>query len=280
MRPTEKGRGFLPSRPIVSEAGPRPLLRRLAAQFAAAIAQGSEIRETPGYRIHLWPTPDPFYRNVAIPVAATDDPTRAVAEMVQVFAQSGRIPRLEFFAELWPDVPAVLEAAGFKLERRDVVMARPTAPPGLSAAAQPVQALDAGASRSALEAFLSGAAAAFGQEAAIFVPGEVDRLADGLRRGTIMAAVARHRGEHVAGASLVRVGEVAELVGVWCRPHWRRQGLARACCRHVLERFHADGGELAWLSAADEASAALYRGLGFAPCGTQLNYARPAVALT
>ena len=68
MRPAEKGRGFLPSRPIVSEAGPRPLLRRLAAQFAAAVAEGSEIRETPGYRIHLWPTPDPFYRNVAIPV--------------------------------------------------------------------------------------------------------------------------------------------------------------------------------------------------------------------
>ena len=48
----------------------------------------------------------------------------------------------------------------------------------------------------------------------------------------------------------------------------------------LLERFFAAGGELAWLSAADVASAALYRSLGFAPCGTQLNYAGPAVALT
>jgi hypothetical protein len=46
-------------------------------------------------------------------------------------------------------------------------------------------------------------------------------------------------------------------------------------CALLLGRFFAEGGEVAWLSAGDAASAGLYRTLGFRPCGTQLNYARP-----
>jgi ribosomal protein S18 acetylase RimI-like enzyme len=124
-----------------------------------------------------------------------------------------------------------------------------------------------------LALFLRAAAATFDQETAMLAPGEVERLGDGLREGTIMVAAASREGRPVAGASLVRAGDVAELVGVWCRQDWRRQGLARACCRRVVEHFRAAGGDLVWLSTGDEASTGLYRSLGFSPCGTQLNYA-------
>jgi predicted GNAT family acetyltransferase len=82
----------------------------------------------------------------------------------------------------------------------------------------------------------------------------------------------------VSGSSLIGPGPVAELAGVWTRPPWRRRGYARAVCRLLLERYFAAGGELAWLSAGDLASGALYRRLGFVPCGVQLNYVGPASA--
>jgi ribosomal protein S18 acetylase RimI-like enzyme len=254
------------------------LLRRFAEQFAVAVADGSEAREVPGFRVHLWPAADPFYRNVAIPVRAVGNWRGAVAAMARVFEDRGRTPRLEFFAELWPDLAAALEADGFVLERRGEVMAcgrLDLAPPFAAPSAPRLLAGDEPLPR--LAAFLAGAAEAFGEQAAVLASGELERFADGLRRGALAAAMVPADGEvaPVSGATLIRAGGVAELAGVWTRAGWRRRGHARAVCALLLGRFFADGGEVAWLSAGDAASAGLYRGLGFRPCGTQLNYARP-----
>jgi ribosomal protein S18 acetylase RimI-like enzyme len=257
----------------------RRLLQRLEAQFAAAVARGSEVRDAPGYRVHLWPTPEPFYRNVAMPIDAAAASVDAVAAMARLFVERDRHPRLEFFAELWPAVPNALEAAGFLLEREARVMTRAVSGLGHASSGPAPVLLDAAIPRSSLAEYLEAAASAF-DEAIMLASGEVDGLARGLRDGTIVAAVVLVDGAPVAGASLVRAGEVGELIGVWCRPDRRRQGLATAVSRVVLDRFHADGGDLAWLSSTDGASEALYRALGFVRCGTQLNYAGPALALT
>ncbi|MFL5335414.1 MAG: GNAT family N-acetyltransferase [Geminicoccaceae bacterium] len=255
-----------------------PLLRRLAEQFAAAVAEGSDTHEIEGFRVHLWASPDPFYRNVAIPTDAACLEASSVARMQDLFAAHARTPRLEFFAELWPGLAPVLESAGLTLDREAQVMVRRPgdelpAPLGGEAAVL----LDAGQQRVRLQAFLAAAATAFAETGPLN-PGEVDRLAAGLARGTIAAAGSLQGREPVAGASLIRVGPVAELAGVWTLPDWRRRGLARACCRLLLERFFGDGGEIAWLSAGGPAGQALYGQLGFRPCGTQLNYSRPATA--
>jgi ribosomal protein S18 acetylase RimI-like enzyme len=254
------------------------LLRRLAGQFAAAVAAGSEVHEVPGFRVHLWPTVDPFYRNVAIPVREVDDWRGAIAAMARVFEDRGRTPRLEFFSELWPGLAAALEASGFVLERRGELLVSgrlDLAQPCVSSIAPRLLAGDDPPPR--LAAFLAGAAEAFGEQAAVSAPGELERFADGLRQGALAAAMVPAEGEvtPVSGATLVRAGGVAELAGVWTRAGWRRRGHARAVCALLLERFFAGDGEVAWLSAGDAAGAGLYRGLGFWPCGTQLNHARP-----
>jgi ribosomal protein S18 acetylase RimI-like enzyme len=256
----------------MSEAARRALLARLAEQFADAVADGSEIHVTEGFRVHLWHSADPFYRNVAIPVRQVADWQPAIAAMRALFEAHGRTPRLEFFAELWPGLATALEAAGFHAERRAVVMTR--GPEGALAAGGPARLLAADEPRSLLAAFLARAAEAFGEPAALLAAGEVERLAAGLARGAVMAAAALEDGRPVSGASLIRAGRVAELAGVWTSAAWRRRGLARRCCARLLERFFADGGEVAWLSAGDAASAGLYRSIGFSPLGTQLNYAR------
>ncbi|HEX6011194.1 MAG TPA: GNAT family N-acetyltransferase, partial [Geminicoccaceae bacterium] len=128
-----------------------------------------------------------------------------------------------------------------------------------------------------LAAFLAGAAEAFGEQAAVSASGELERFADGLRQGALAAAMvpADREAMPISGATLIRAGGVAELAGVWTRAGWRRRGHARAVCALLLERFFAEGGDVAWLSAGGTASVGLYRSLGFWPCGTQLNYARP-----
>jgi hypothetical protein len=92
----------------------RCLLRRLERQVHRGFARGSETREVGAFRIYLWPRPEPFYRNRALPVAEPGDWGPAVADLVRAFAAAGREPRVEFFAELWPGLGAALEAAGVR----------------------------------------------------------------------------------------------------------------------------------------------------------------------
>ena len=254
------------------------LLRRFAAQFAASVADGSEVHEVPGFRVHLWPTADPYYRNVAVPVGTPPDWPQSIAAMSRVFAERYRQATVEFFEQIWPDLVAPLEAAGFDLDARGEVMAlrrSDFAPPATSA---PARLLDEAAPLPLITGFLRGAAETFGDRAALLAPGELERFADGLARGTIAAAATFDGSQSIGGASLIGAGPVAELAGVWTHTGWRRRSLALAACVRLLQHFFAAGGEVAWLSAADAASAALYRRIGFTPCGMQLNYIGPSAA--
>ena len=254
-----------------------PLLQRLAQQFAASVAEGSVTHEVAGFRVHLWTTPDPFYRNVAIPTDAACRQAASVARMLDLFTSNDRVPRLEFFAELWPDLGPALDAAGLSLDRSAQVMVRHRDDRPSVLMGDGAMLLEPTTPRGRLRAYLAAATAVFG-DAGLLDTDEVDRLAAGLARGRVAVATTAIGREFVAGASLIRAGTVAELVGVWTLPAWRRRGLARGCCQLLLDRFFATGGELVWLSAGDTASAALYDGLGFRPCGTQLNYAWPTTA--
>ena len=253
------------------EAARPDILSRLAAQFASAVAEGSTRHETTGFRVHIWPTPDPFYRNVAIPTGPDCCRPDAVAAMLATFAAHGRLPSVEYFHELWPALAPVLTAQGLVLDSRGDVMALDV-PPAAVTARSAARRLTLADPPDAIGAFLLGAANVFGQRAGLLAPGEIDRFAEGLERGTLAAAWVRRGRQPVAGASLIGRGPVAELAGVWTLPAFRRQGHARACCRLLLGDFFARGGELVWLSVHEPAAGALYADLGFWPCGTQLNF--------
>lgn len=250
-----------------------PTLHRLADQFAAAVAEGSEVHDTAAFRVHLWPAPDPFYRNVAIPRLQPAAWAPAIAEMRRLFLERRRSPRLEFFAELWPGLAAALEEQGFVLDRAGPVMIcdRPSLSPPLPDMAD-VTLLHGDMPPSLLSSFLEGAAEAFGEPAGVLAEGEIEQLRDGLARGSIRTAAVFVADRAVAGASLVGNGPVVELAGVWTAAAHRRRGHAAAACHRLLTDLFAHGGESAWLSAGNDESCALYRKLGFVPIGTQLNY--------
>jgi ribosomal protein S18 acetylase RimI-like enzyme len=256
----------------------RSPLHRLQHQFMAAMTPGSRLHDTPGFRVFLWPEGDLFYRNVAVPVAVPADWDAAIARLREVFDRQRRIARLEFFQELWPELPAALERAGFAREMTAPAMMltapeltpEPARPPGAA-----VTFLTAAAPDALLEAFLALQATVFQELSAVTEPAELLRLRTALGRGESIAAMVLEDGEPVAAGSLLGIGAAAELAGVATRRDRRRRGLAERVCRRLVERFFAAGGELVWLSAGGAGSDGLYRKLGFRVVGTQLNYVLP-----
>jgi ribosomal protein S18 acetylase RimI-like enzyme len=251
----------------------RAILERIEAQLLRGLATGSEAHETAAFRVFLWAHGDVFYRNRAAPVRRIPEWQNAIAEMSSVFTRAGRVPRLEFLQERWPDLAPALEHAGFRLEMEAPVMALVPA----AEDDQPVpdiRLLDHGTSFHLIGRLLARAEAAFGMPGREQDPREISQMAREIASGTTMTAACVLEGEPVAAASLIGVGPEAELAGVWTDPEHRRRGLAHAVCRRLLTSYASRGGELVWLSAGDDKSERLYRRLGFVPMATQLNYAR------
>ncbi len=204
------------------------------------------------------------------------DWTEAVADMVSVFEQHGKRPRLEFIAELHPNLAAALDQAGLVCERRDPVMVLQTA--DLAPAPDPppqaqYRQLTAD-NETLLRAHLKQQSIAYGgsgeDEDAI---GWLPNLQRGLANGLVIGAVLVEADELVSGA-VIQMGEgPGELAGVWTAPQHRGRGLAFAVCQRLLARYAAMGHATCWLSAAEGAQR-LYEKLGFVRVGTQLNYGR------
>lgn len=202
------------------------------------------------------------------------DWTEAVADMVAVFAQHGKRSRLEFIADLHPNLAAALERAGLVCERRDPVMVLPTAdlPPAPNPQSHAHYRRLTADNEALLRAHLTQQSIAFGgsgeDEDAL---GWLPNLQRGLAEGLVMGAVLEQAGELLSGA-VIQMGEgPGELAGVWTAPQWRSRGLAFSLCRQLLAEYAALGHKTCWLSAAEGAQR-LYEKLGFVTVGTQLNY--------
>ena len=98
------------------------LLECLQRQVRRGFAAGSEVHEVAGFRVHIWHNPDVFYRNRALAMRRPESWAAAIDEMGAVFARADRVPRIELFAELWPDLPTALERAGWVCEAKAPVM--------------------------------------------------------------------------------------------------------------------------------------------------------------
>lgn len=258
------------------------LLATIESQLLSALARGATIIETPAFRVHLWPSPDPFYRNVALPVRRPADWRPAIAEMVAAFAHAGRAARLEFLEPCWPELAAALAAAGLHQEPPQTVMVCTDHPP--STPGPPVTVLDRAAVTPGFAAsYLEALHEAFEQPlASATLADEAARLERDVAAGAcIVAAITDEDGRMIAGGSLIGatpppgsgVRPVAELAGVWTAMAWRRRGLATRTAAALLGGFLAGGRSLVWLSAETERTAALYARLGFRPVGRQHTFA-------
>ena len=246
-------------------------LGRISAGFVEAAAQGRTVQDVGPFRAFFAASPEPFL-SLALPREDVDDWASSIVSLGAAFAAWDRTPRLEVLAELFPKLGGALERAGFTRDDEAPVMAlgaadlTPVTPdPDYNTDYRPLTAGEE------LRAVLDAQSRAYGGsgDGSDWLP----QLRAGLGAGHILGAALWRNGEPVAGATLTLGGEVGELAGVFTDILFRRRGLAERVCKPLLSTFFAAGGRLAWLSAAPEAEG-LYRRLGFAEVGTQVNYSK------
>src|SRR3954465_15376079 len=115
-----------------------PLLERLQRGVMVVAARDRDTFRIGPFTALVDPLRDSYYVSYAVPDPGTGAETDALDELEQAFRARGRIPRVEFLEDLSPELPAVLEARGWRRTERIPVLTcvphglrRPPLPDGL-----------------------------------------------------------------------------------------------------------------------------------------------------
>ncbi len=257
-------------------------LGRMAGNVIAVGRRGRTATTIGDFEAFLSPGSRDYFMSFAVPRppprGADTRPAAGWAEALvplsRHFADHDRRLRLEFFAELFPGLPAALEQAAIGRDKSAPVMVgtpddfRPARRTGMEMIlVEPGNAV-------AVERFMSVQGDAFGVRIDSGPTGWRPILESGLADGCMIAAIGEVGGKACCGAVLMIGGGAAELAGVGTLPAYRRHGYAADLCGRLLESYFEHTGAPAWLSADDEIAQGLYGVLGFRRIGTQLNYGR------
>lgn len=264
------------SEPERAGAGPAALHAAIEAQFLRAVARGAEIVETPAFRVHLWRMPDPFYRNVAVPMRQPVDWQPAIAAMQRAFAAADCVARLEFLDARWPELAPALVAAGLiETARLEVMVATQRSPVAVDGSA--VQFIDPARSPGMVEAYLVAVHRAFEQRPdPRSLSCEMTRLEAEIACGACrIATIAGADGSLLAGAGLIGISRgqgdrswrIAELAGVWTAAAERGRGLALRVAAAAVDDLMASGDGIVWLATESARTTSLYARVGFRPIG-------------
>ena len=255
-------------------------LGRMAANVVAVGARGRIVTAIGDFRAFLSPASGDYFMSFAVPrppAGGADDRPAAgwaadIAALAGHFKAHDRTLRLEFFAELFPHLPAALSTAGIRRDKAAPVMVatprsfRPAPRTGMALA--PIGAGNA----VGVERFMAIQGDAFGVRIESGPTGWRPILEAGLADGSMIAALGEIGGKACCAAVLMIGGGAAELAGVGTLPAFRRHGYAADLCSRLLAGYFEHAGTDAWLSADDEIAEGLYGQLGFRAIGTQLNY--------
>ncbi len=255
--------------------GPPPvdvaILARIQSSLEEALGAIRELVDSGPFRLYLDRDSDFPWMNYGFPVSGGVD-AASIVGLVRDFQARGRLPRLEFFEDLWPEVSGLLDASGFECERRIPAMLctessfRPRENPELR--------IEVVSAESDLDTYYQVVHEAF-EAPDPPDPSVVESVRKGIAQGNMRCAAATLDGKMIAAGAIVGAGEVAELAGIGTLHAYRRQAAASSVSS-ALMRQHFERGKLVWLSAGDDTSRAVYERLGFRVVGTQANYSLPS----
>jgi ribosomal protein S18 acetylase RimI-like enzyme len=219
-------------------------------------------------------TPNSFL-SYAIPLDGTAPTDQDVQALIGVFRRRGRLPRLEYFPVLAPEVAPQLDAAGFTIERRIPLMActpgqlRPIPVPDGVAVRPP-----AGEDQYLAAASVQHDAYQEPQPASPDDAARLRRLAEG--GGVVVLAVVEASGE-AAGAGVcdaIHHG-LGELAGIGVRPRFRRRGIAAAITHRLAQAAFAAGAASVFLTPGGPAEQRIYQRVGFTAIAEQVHVSLP-----
>jgi predicted GNAT family acetyltransferase len=239
-------------------------------------AAWAEILTSGPFRIFLDPHTDDPELNYAMPVTplgSGGDLLATVRELRGVFTGRGRRVRVEFTEELWQGLAGALAREGLCVEGEEPVMActpaelQPVAAPGVS-----VRTLTTVDPDADLATFLTI------RDEEERVPGadELARLRGAIARGQGWYVLASLNGQP-AGTGRLQISPegLGEITAIVTRADLRRRGIAATVTSSLVQRYVAQGGTLAWLTAANPTAQSVYARIGFRMLGTLANYEEP-----
>jgi ribosomal protein S18 acetylase RimI-like enzyme len=204
--------------------------------------------------------------------AAEGDTLKALTKLRSTFKRHKVPLEIEYNETLFPKVGEWLEGAGLKLVERNSLMS--CRPEGFKPFPTPEELhltqLSSAAAAAELEAF---------QTIRWTDGGEIDRPPPAIER--LRADIARPNSvfllawldwEPVGTGVSHSLKGAAEIVGVVTRQDRRRRGVAAAITSELVRRHFANGGDFAFLDAANDDAARVYERLGFARFGANLVY--------
>jgi ribosomal protein S18 acetylase RimI-like enzyme len=197
-----------------------------------------------------------------------------VDSMVGVFIAHDRMPRMELFKELWPELIALLQSKGFEIESELPVMVctKESFVPQFN----PDVVVEMLTPDSDPVPYMKVVDLAFEHDDPI-TSDRIERLRASLRRNAMWCALATFDGHPAAGACLIPSERTAELAGVGTVSEYRRRGAASTVSSALLQECFATC-DVVWLSAGDDVSKAVYERLGFQLIGTQVNISKPGTS--
>ena len=252
----------------------RALARRIQESIRADACRAREVARIGELTVTLsMEDPNP-YLNYAVPDEGAEPSDAEVRELVAWYRKRRRRPRLEYLAELAPEVEDVLVGQAFGVEGRLPLMTC-TSPPPARPAPEGIELL-----RALSDDELEGTALV--QWEAYEADGPVpERAVRGLRRTAVSGGVvglARDGSTHEpAGAGLVTAPQdgFAELTSVGVRENFRRRGIAEALTAFLAREALAGGMTCVFLMAKGDAEAGIYERAGFVRTSDVLHISLP-----
>lgn len=245
--------------------------RRIAACAVHAAGIGRDVVQTGPFRACFDPVSDLIWMNYAVPIDAlgSDEETLdQLRQLKELFASRARRLRFEFVDGVWPDLPRLLEQFGLNLQGQLPLM---TATPESFRPYrnENVHVRMIGPDEIAL--FSSLQIDSFEMEGWNSEAGNAHTKLQ-VEKGFWRCAVATMDGIPAAAGTLIPHDGVAELAGVGTLPKARRKGVAATLSSFLVAAHFQSGGDLIWLSAANEEGLATYRKIGFDMACLQWNY--------
>ncbi|HEX6970092.1 MAG TPA: GNAT family N-acetyltransferase [Micromonosporaceae bacterium] len=263
------------------------LLRRLERFYDALPRERARVEEFGGLVLFVregagWP----YYARPRLD--ATTAPSIGDVEAVRARQRTLGVPEaFEWVHQNNPELLDIARAAGLSVLEAPLMVLDPAAlPPSATFSDVPIRLLDPDrpgfADDIALQRAIAGIAfanpgttvgfAGSAERNAGAVPPDPAELAEEreqARTGRRLSALAETPAEGaLACGTAMRVGTVAEIVGVGTLPTARRRGLAAAVTATLARRLSADGCDLIFLSASSDEVARIYRRVGFRRVGT------------
>lgn len=255
--------------------------RRIAECAVQGASLGRTVVPVGPFRACLDPSTDMVFLNYVVPVWAlgsSEETHDQLSQLRAVFHENKRRLRFEFIDGIWPQLVAELERFGLELQLRVPLMScTPDQFLGSSAPNVEVRMVDASDERAVME-FFKVQRGAFGMPDAAIEQSEVDQLRHQIENEFWRCAVAYVDGTPAGAGSLVITGTVCELAGVGTADNYRRRGVASTVNSALITSHFSRGGDLVWLSAADDQARAVYQKIGFTVIGDQFHYIEPEVA--